>query len=51
MTGTPRLSANGFYCARCGKWTYQGYDSRDAHTLRELGAVCVECFRETEGMK
>ena len=41
-----RLSANGFYCADCGKWTYVGYDKRDSDGIKN--AICIECGKNYE---
>jgi len=49
-----RLSINGFYCADCKRWTYQGYDSRDKENLPNSDAVCIKCgekYLDKEGGK
>ena len=39
----PKISVNGFYCADCGKFHYQGYDRRDKINLPDNNAVCTKC--------
>jgi len=42
-TKKPRTSIFGFYCARCEKFVYLGYDHRDKKNLTDENAVCIEC--------
>jgi len=46
-----RTSAYGFYCADCGKFVYQGYDSRDKIGLPNNLAVCAKCGSKYRNIK
>ena len=46
-----RISINGFYCADCGKFTYQGFDSRDKLNLPNNNAVCLRCGEKYSNIK
>ena len=41
-----RTSINGFYCAKCGKFNYQGVDHRDSDKIEKGKAYCISCFEE-----
>ena len=37
----PRISKYGFYCGKCKKFVYQGFDRRDNSDLKS--AICISC--------